>query len=250
MHVSDDLMLGPAVAAGSGVNTAGPSLMEQGVGPMGRVYVFDSVPLILQAAGLAAAQAVAGAANLVLTAGTGVTASTLANGTTIYTLDVPRSVSLVSANAGDTTQTATVYGYDQYGQAMSQVVTLNGVTTVKTTKMFKSVYRIAISAVTAGNISAGYGDDIGLPLRLLNLGYVVSCMWNGAAVTVNSTNVGVCDTTSPATTSTTDVRGYAKAAGLSGGADGTKRLVMVLAVPAIACGPSATRVGAYGVQQV
>jgi hypothetical protein len=250
MHISDDLMLGPAVAAGSGINSAGPSPMEQGVGPMGRVYIFDSVPLTLQAAGLAAPQAVAGAGNLTLTAGTGVTASTLANGTVIYTLDTARSVSAVSASAGDTTQTVTVYGYDQYGQAMSQAVTLNGTTTVKTTKMFKSVYRIAISAAAAGNISAGYGDDFGLPLRLLNLGYVVSLMWNGAAVTVNSSNVGVADTTSPATTATTDVRGYVKEAGLTGGADGTKRLVMCIAVPAIACGPSATRVGAYGVTQV
>ena len=75
-------------------------------------------------------------------------------------------------------------------------------------------------------------------------------MWNGAAVTVNSTNVGVADTTSPATTSTTDVRGYVKAAGLSGAADGTKRLVMAIALPAIAVGPNATRVGAFGVTQV
>jgi hypothetical protein len=116
--------------------------------------------------------------------------------------------------------------------------------------MFKSVYRIAMSASTAGNVSAGYGDDIGLPVRVTDLGYIASMMFNGAAVTINSTNFGVADTTSPATTSTTDVRGYVKAAGLSGGANGTKRLVMTIALPALAVGPNATRVGAYGVTQV
>lgn len=249
MQISDDLYLGTAVAGGA-TTSGGPSPMEVGVGPMGRVYIFDVVPLALQAAGLAAAQAVAGAGNLTLTAGTGVTSTVDANGVTRYVLDTARSVSLVSANAGDTTQTATVYGYDIYGQAMSQAVALNGTTTVKSTKMFKSVYRIAISAATAGNISAGYGDDIGLPVRLTDLGYTMSLMFNGAAVTISSTNVGVADATSPATTSTTDVRGYVKAAGLSGGANGTKRLVATFALPALAVGPNATRVGAYGVTQV
>ena len=246
---SDDIYLGPAFAGSSAVS-AGPSPMELGVGPMGRVYVFDAVPLTLQASGLAGSQAVGGAGNLTLTAGTGVTASTDAFGPVRYVLDMPRSVSAVSSNAGDTTQTATVYGYDVYGQAMSQVITLNGTTTVKTTKMFKSVYRIAMSASTAGNVSAGYGDDIGLPVRVTDLGYIASMMFNGAAVTIDSTNFGVADTTSPATTSTTDVRGYVKAAGLSGGANGTKRLVMTIALPELAVGPNATRVGAYGVTQV
>jgi hypothetical protein len=72
-------------------------------------------------------------------------------------------------------------------------------------------------------------------------------MWNNAAVTINSTNVKVADQTSPATTSTTDVRGYIP---LTSASDGTKRLVMALAIPAIGCGPNATRIGAFGVTQV
>jgi len=247
MHISDDLMLGPAWAGTAG-NTAGPSPMELGVGPMGRVYVFDSQPLTLQAAGLASSQNPGSGASFTLTAGTGVTARTRANGTVEYVLDVPRSVSITAAGAN--TATYTVSGYDVYGQAMSQTLAAPSTSTVKTTKMFKTVTSVTNANATAGtnNLTVGYGDDIGLPVRVTELGYILSASFNGAAVTVNSTNFGVADVTSPATTSTTDVRGYIKAAG--GTNDGTKRWVIAIALPAIAVGPNATRVGAYGVTQV
>jgi hypothetical protein len=245
MHISDDIYLGPSYAGGSAVSS-GPSPMELGVGPMGRIYVFDSVPLTKQTTGLAAAQAVAGAGNLTLTAGTGITTTTDLSGVTRLVLDCARCVDVVSANAGDTTQTATVYGYDIYGQAMSQVVTLNGTTRVPTTKAFKQVYRIAISAATAGNISAGTTDTIGLPYRLTDLGYVTNVMFNQTAITINSTNIKVADQTSPATTATNDVRGTVAVST----SDGTKRLVMGILLPALAAGPAATRVGAVGVTQV
>lgn len=242
MHISDNIYLGSAPTS-MGANES-PSPMDLGVGPLGRVYVFDVVPLVLQAAGLAAAQAVAGAGNLTLTAGTGVTTSVV-NGTTRYTLDTPRCVSLVSANAGDTTQTATVSGFDQYGQAMTATVALNGTNTVASTKAFKSVTQIAISAATAGNISAGYNDKLGLPVRLLDVGYITSVKWAGALAQDAGTAVAA-DVTSPATAATTDVRGCYTP---SSAANGSRRLVMTIAVPAIACGPTATRIGALGVTQ-
>jgi hypothetical protein len=218
--------------------------MEIGIGPMGRVYVFDVVPLTLQTSGLATAQAVASAKNLTLTAGTGVTTSVV-NGETRYVLDTPRAVSLDSSGAGDTTQTATVYGYDLYGQPMSEAVALNGVTEVYTTKAFKSVTRIAISAATAGNINAGFNDKLGLPVRVTDAGYIVSVKWAGALAADAGTFVAA-DVTSPATTTTDDVRGTYTP---SSAANGTRRLVMTIAVPAIGCGPNATRVGALGVTQ-
>lgn len=243
MQVSDDLYLGPVIRGGA--LSDGPSPMERGVGPMGRVYVFDVVPLTLQTSGLATAQAVAAAGNLTLTAGTGVTTSVDAQGVTRYVLDTPRTVSLDSSSAGDTTQTATVYGYDVYGQAMSEAVALNGQTEVYTKKAFKSVTRIAISALTAGNINAGFTDTLGLPVRVTNAGYIVSAKWDNTLADDAGTFVAA-DTTSPATTTTDDVRGtYVP----SSAADGSKRLVMVIAVPAIGCGPNATRVGALGVDQ-
>lgn len=238
MQISDDLFLGPAYAGGA--VSAGPSPMELGVGPMGRIYVFDVVPRTLQTSGLATAQAVGAAGDLTLTAGTGVT---LTDGR--YVLDTPRCLSIDSSGAGDTTQTATFYGYDLYGQAMSEAVALNGVTEVYTKKAFKSVTRIAISAATAGNINAGFTDTLGLPVRVTNAGYIVSAKWNNTLADDAGTFTAA-DTTSPATTTTDDVRGTFLP---SSAADGSKRLVMAIAVPAIGCGPNATRVGAFGVTQ-
>lgn len=244
MRIGDDLFMGSAY----GPNATGdgnPAPMEAGVGPMGRVYIFDVVPLTLQATGLATAQAVAGAGNLTLTAGTGVTASTDAFGVIRYTLDCARCVTLVSANAGDTTQTATVYGYDFYGQPMTAQVTLNGTTTVVTTKAFRSVTRIAISAVTAGNISAGFNDRLGLPVRVTDVGYVTSVKWAATLAQDAGTFVAAV-TTDPATVSTGDVRGLYTP---SSAANGSRRLVMTIAMPGVAVGPNATRAGAYGVTQ-
>lgn len=248
MQISDDIYLGPAYAGG-GSHSSGPSPMELGVGPMGRVYILDITPLTLQAAGLATGQNPGSGASFTLAAlQAGVTARTQ-DGVTRYEFDVPRSVSITATGAN--TATYLVSGYDQYGQPMSQTLAAPSTSTVKTTKMFKSVVSVTNNNATAGtnNLAVGTGDDVGLPIRVTDLGYIQSAMFNGAAVTINSTNFGVADTTSPATTSTTDVRGYIKAAGFSGGNNGTKRMVLTIAVPAIASGPTATRIGAFGVTQ-
>lgn len=242
MQISDDLYLGP-VDRGGAVSD-GPSPMERGVGPMGRVYVFDVVPLTLQTSGLATAQAVAGAGNLTLTAGTGVTTSS-SNGETRYVLDTPRCITIDSSGAGDTTQTATVYGYDVYGQAMTETIAFNGVTEVSGTKAFKSVTRIAVSAALAGNANAGFNDKLGLPVRVTDAGYIISAKWAGTLADDAGT-FAAADTTSPATATTDDVRGTYTP---SSAANGSRRLVMAIAIPAIGCGPNATRVGALGVTQ-
>lgn len=245
MHVSDDLFLGP-VNTNMGLHSSlgEPSPMGLGVGPLGRIYVWDTVPLALNLTGLAAAQAVAGASNLTLTAGTSVTAVVDATGTTRYVLDVPRCVDIVSTGAGDTTQTATFSGYDVYGQAMTQTVTLNGVTRVATMKAFKSIVSIAISAVTAGNISSGTTDVLGMPLRATTRDYVTFSYAQTAGLL---SAVTVADVTSPATALTGDVRGTVALASAS---NGTNRLVMQISLPALAVGPNATRIGALGVDNV
>ena len=71
MHVSDDLYLGPVFRGGA--LSDGSSPMELGVGPLGRVYIFDVVPATLDVDGLALSQTVLAAGNLVLTAGAAVT---------------------------------------------------------------------------------------------------------------------------------------------------------------------------------
>lgn len=242
-QMSDDLYLGTALIP-SVSDSGNPSPMSQGVGPMGRVYIWDTVPLTLQAAGLRVAAASTGAVDLALTAGTGVTLRARADGTNEYVLDVPRCVTVTAAGAN--TATLIVYGYDQYGQAMSQALAAPSTSTVATTKAFKTVTRIAISGTAGSNISCGYNDKLGLPVRVANAGYITSVKYNATLAQDAGTFVAA-DATSPATTSTTDVRGCYTP---SGACDGSKRLVMTIALPAIAVGPNATRLGAVGVAQV
>lgn len=246
---ADDLYLGnfPNVNAPDmegATSSRGPSPMTVGVGPMGRVYVFDVVPVTLQTAGLAALQTTAGAGNFTLTAGTGVTAVTDATNTVRYTLDTPRCVTLTSAG-NISAVTFTIYGYDVYGQAMSFSIAGPNANTVATTKAFKSVYRVACSAAVGTNTSVGFNDKLGLPVRVTDVAYVLSVKWNATLADDAGTFVAA-DTTDPATTSTTDVRGCFTP---SSAANGTKRLVMSIAVPAAGSGPNATRAGAFGVTQ-
>ncbi len=247
MQISDDIHLGPAVSGGPS-NTAGPSPMERGVGPVGRHYCFDVVPV---ASGTTTGQnQIAASQNLpagalTLTAGTGTTASTDQFGAAIVVLDCERTIAIYSA-ADLSAQTVTISGYDRYGQAMSQVITLPNATTVQTTKCFKSVKSVVSSGAIASAVVVGLGTGIALPTRLTDLGYIQSVMYNQTAITINSTACKVADTTSPATTSTTDVRGYI----VVGATDGAKRLIVNYSLPAIAVGPNATRTGAFGVAQV
>jgi hypothetical protein len=139
-----------------------------------------------------------------------------------------------------------VSGFDYLGQAMTASVTLNGVVTVATLKAFKVVTQIAISAVTAGNISAGFNDRFGLPLRVIDAGYFGRVGWAGVLAQDAGTFVAAV-TTDPSTVALGDVRGLYTP---SSAANGTRRLVLEILVPAIGSGPNATRAGAYGVTQV
>ena len=241
MQISDDLRLGP-VFLPNALND-GPSTQELGVGPMGRIYVWDAVPLTLQTNGVAASQTPGAAGNLTLTAGTGATSVTRPDGTVVVQLDVPRCVTVTAAGAN--AATFTIYGYDQYGQAMSQLIAAPSTSTVATTKAFSQVSRIAISAAAGSAITAGFNDKLGLPLRVTDVGYIASVKW-AAALAADAGTLVAADTTSPATTSTTDVRGCYTPSSAS---NGTRRLVMTICLPAIAVGPNATRVGAAGAQQ-
>lgn len=237
---SDDLYLGPVVRGGA--LSAGPSPMDRGIGPMGRIYVFDVVPVAAVANGLALAQTPAAAGNLVLTAGAGVTSRARADGTTELVLDTPRC--LVVTASGANTATVVAYGYDQYGQAMSFSFGAPASGAVASTKAFKSVTRVSVSAAATGTLAVGFNDKLGLPVRVTDAGYMTP-KWAGALAADAGTFVAA-DQTSPATAVTTDVRGCYTP---SSAADGAKRLVVAIAVPAIGCGPNATRVGALGVDQ-
>jgi len=241
-QMSDDLRLGPVSLPTPAVDNVGaPSPMANGVGPMGRVFLFDVVPLTLQATGLATAQAATGGV-VALTAGTGVTTRVDAAGVTRYVLDVPRNITLTAAGAN--AQTATVRGYDQYGQAMSESFAAPSTSTVAGKKAFKEIVSITFSGTPGSNVSAGYANVFGLPYRVTDAGYLASVKWAGALAQDAGTFVAA--DTNTATSSTGDVRGtYAP----SSAADGVKRLVALIGLPAAASGPNATRIGAAGVTQ-
>ena len=234
---SDDLYMGTATGPQTASWAAGgnPGVIGRGVGPLGRTYVFDIVPAALSATAVCAAQAVAAAGNATIN---GASAS---GG--VATFDVARNVSIVSSNAGDTTQTVTVTGTDYYSQTQTQTISLNGTTTVNSLKTFKTITNVAVSAALTGNLSVGNGDIFGLPYRVTDAGYLLRTGWNNA-VADNAGTFTAADTAT-ATASTGDVRGTFLPA--STAANGSRRLVIAIGLTAIQAGPTATQTGAIGV---
>jgi len=80
-----------------------PSPMSIGVGPLGRIYVWDVVPQAAVANNIAASQTPAAAGALTLTAGTSVKSVTTTSGATALSLDVPRGVSVTTSTAAAST---------------------------------------------------------------------------------------------------------------------------------------------------
>ena len=222
-----------------------PSQMDLGVGPLGRIYVWDTIPQALVANNIAASQTPAAAGAITLTAGTSVK-SVVTNNGTVLQLDVPRAVSVTTGAGSPTTRNFTVSGYDYYGQAMSEVIASSGSasTTVNGKKAFYQISGITVSGGTVVAITIGTTDILGIPVRVTDAGYIARVGYNNTLAEDAGTFVAAA--TATATTTTGDVRGtYVP----SGATDGIKRLVMGILLPAIAVGPNATRVGALGVTQ-
>jgi hypothetical protein len=202
-----------------------PTFAEPGI-PLATMATYDVVPVTLDADGICAQQTLAGAGNALLNG------ALAASG--VVVLDVPRNV-IVDA-AGAATAVLTVTGFDVYGQPMSEAITLNGTTAVAGQKAFKTITGIAASAA-ATDFFVGTGDVLGLPYRALSRNYVLTA-WDGAFVTTGTFAAGA--TTSPATTTTDDVRGTYSPPTAT---DGTRRLTLYIDVDAT----SQTTV--YGVTQ-
>lgn len=216
-------------------NAAAPNKSELGVRLFDNSTIVPTLvvqlgaPIAADVDGICAAQAIAGAANALIN-------GELASGGAV-TLDVPRGVQVDSSDAGDTTQTVTITGTDQYGQTMVETIALNGVTDVLGKKAFKTISRVAVSAVMAGNLTVGTTTKLGLPYRPVLGGFVRGRLGEDTADA--GTYVAPIRTTSTATTA--DVRGtYAPAGTLNG----TNTFSVVIAVPN---GP--TDADAYGIAQ-
>jgi len=218
-----------------------PAPMDLGIGPVGRMYIWDVMPQAAVTNNIAASQTAAAAGAVTLTAGTSAKSVVRNDGTTVVQLDLPRAVKV---NCSTTARAFTVSGFDYYGQAMSEVITVATAGTAVTGK--KAFFQVS-SATIAGSATAvliGTSDKLGLPVRVFNAGYIASVKSNDTLAQDAGTFVAA--DTAVATTTTGDVRGtYAPATA----SDGTVRTVMAISLPAIAVGPNATRVGALGVTQ-
>jgi len=229
-----------AMTAHGNIAFDNPSPMDLGIGPLGRIYVWDLVPQAAVTNNIAASQTAAAAGAVTLTAGTSVKSVVTPNGTVLQ-LDCPRAAKV---NCSTTARAFTVTGYDYYGQPMSETITVAVAGTAVTGK--KAFYQIT-SATIAGSATAvviGTSDKLGIPVRVANVAYVASVKSNDTLAQDAGTFVAA--DTATASTTTGDVRGtYAPATA----SDGIVRTVMGILLPGIAVGPNATRVGALGVNQ-
>jgi hypothetical protein len=140
----------------------------------------------------------------------------------------------------------TVSGYDYYGQPMTEVITSSAAvsTAVAGKKAFYQVSSIAAAGATGTAITVGTTDVLGIPVRVVDAGYIVGLGWANALARDAGTFVAADTTT--ATSTTGDVRGtYVP----SSASNGVRRLVVTVGCNAIMVGPNATRTGALGVTQ-
>jgi len=134
---------------------------------------------------------------------------------------VSRAVS-VTGSSSATGGNITINGYDIYGVPMSEVIAAPAsATTVNGKKAFKYISSAVPAFTDAHNYSVGTTDIYGFPIRS-DFFSDVAINYNSAAITANTGYVAAV-TTSPATTTTGDVRGtYA----LQSAADASKRLAI------------------------
>jgi hypothetical protein len=222
-----------------------PSQMDLGIGPMGRIYTFDCVPVTSNSANIVASVTPAAAGNLTLlqTSLLGVRFITRPDNLPVIQLDCPRAVA-VFLTAGGTPTTVTVTGFDFYGQRMSEAITTVAGATTNGRKAFFQILSVFNSAATAQAITVGTSQLIGLPVRVTNGVYISHVGWS-TGFALDTGTLAVADTAT-ATTTTGDVRGTMSP---SNAPDGIKRLVIGIMLPAIAAGPTSTRLGAFGVNQ-
>lgn len=134
-----------------------------------------------------------------------------------------RALKTVSTNAGDTTVTLAISGWDSYGIPMNETLTLNGTTPVLGKKAFKYIKSVTTGVASlVGNVTVGTQDVVGLNLRADAFSYL-SVFVADTGITANTGFVKA--DVAVATATTGDVRGtYA----LQSAADGTKRVFVAV----------------------
>lgn len=125
-------------------------------------------------------------------------------------MDVPRAVAAVTTHASSVVaMTVLVTGTDEYGEAMSELITVPATGTSQTVagkKAFKTVTSVAVASAgnaTTNTLNLGTSDVIGLPFRVDAADMCVVFL-NGVSVDAATLVRAV---TSAATTTSGDIRG-------------------------------------------
>ena len=198
--------------------------------PMSKLLVVSlGAPAVADVDGIVVSQAAASALELTLTAGAA-------------DLTHPRNITVDTTDASNTTQTVTVTGTDQYGEALVEVITVNGTTVVPGLKAFKTVTSCLTSAaLDAGEIFVGFGDVLGLPYRVDAGGLLMAYLDSALDMSSDAFGTFAVAVSATATGTTGDVRGTYTPLTAT---DGTRIFKVLIQV-----GSTATKVGAYGVAQ-
>jgi hypothetical protein len=117
---------------------------------------------------------------------------------------ISRGISITGAG-GSTGGGFLVSGYDIYGQPMSELVSPAAAATAYSFKTFKYITSVTPQFTDAANYNVGTTDYFGFGYRSTIWEYT-DVYWNGARQ-ASATGWVAADTTSPATTTTNDVRG-------------------------------------------
>lgn len=128
------------------------------------------------------------------------------------TLDVPRNLVVTMTHSTSVVAcTVLITGTDEYGDTMSELFTITATGTTKTAtgkKAFKQITTVAITSAgdaTTNTCNIGFGDSLGLPYFLTAVANAILMIDGVPQTTVGTLTPAV--TTSPATTTTGDVRG-------------------------------------------
>lgn len=249
-HFGDDLYVGEFLAGGLqgltlGSTGSGNPTLQQGVGPAGRIFFQNFIPLTLQTNNIAALQASATGVALTLAAGTGVTVGVAPDGSgrTVYQFDVPRGVSLTSVS-NLSGFNFLVTGFDRYKRQTTQLLAGPNNATVNTKKSFASVLSVVPQGTSASTVSIGSSDIFGIDYVVLDAGYIVNLGWGGVLSDDAGGTLVTADTTNPATSSTGDPRGTYKP---STSSNGVRRMVIALHLDGTQCGVNATPNNLLGV---
>lgn len=99
-------------------------------------------------------------------------------------LDVPRNITLTGTSGSN--HVITVNGRDEYGENISESITLSGTSTIAGKKAFAEVVSFSVAAGAAGDtFDAGWGDVLGLPVRINKVAQVLQELEAGVVVSQN-----------------------------------------------------------------